>query len=66
MLSRDRLTEDARQIFEKHYLESLDDHKDAYARLTEGEKRKVLKAFLEKLTVSSDGNEWVNRLADTL
>jgi hypothetical protein len=67
MLSHDRLTTDVRHLLELRYLESASDNsKNEYARLSEIEKRMVLKTFLQNLTVGADADEWAIRLGDTL
>ena len=67
MTPRDRIIEGVRQLLEEQYLESVDDRsKEEYARISETEKRGVLKAFLQKLTAGSTADQWMKALEDAL
>jgi hypothetical protein len=67
MSSRDRITRDMRQLIEQQYLASIGDQaKHEYAELSETEKRKDLKDFLQKRTARSKSDQWVRVLEDIL
>jgi hypothetical protein len=67
MTPRDRIIEGIRQLLEQQYLESVNDRsKDEYARLSETEKRGILKPFLQRLTAGSKAEQWAKALGDVL
>jgi hypothetical protein len=65
MSARMRVIEGVRELLEQQYLQSIGDRsKDEYGRLNDGERRAVLKAFLQKLTAGSESNQWAKVLHD--
>jgi hypothetical protein len=67
MSSRDRIVEGVRKLLEEQYFESVGERDtDEYGRLNDSEQRVILKAFLQKLTVGSQADQWAKMLQDML
>jgi hypothetical protein len=65
MSPRKRVIEGVRELLEQQYLESVGDRsKDEHGRFNDGERRAVLKAFLQKLTAGSESDQWAKVLHD--